>query len=187
MEIENTLKCPSSELRNNIVTNKAYIIIIDGKEFNVYIENVGDYYITGRVAMNKVVMLVDRPGRGGTVVKLVSAQEEAQAIGPGDCLLHSEHCVVASKTLKMVIRINSVDAIEDHWRNLLTDDVFDDEKINPEKLCKTMPVFQEYLDDTSLTERPILFNKTKDSKNHLNNHCNVLKAIQTIEDSSSEG
>lgn len=142
-----TAHLSSHELAGGLVIDRAYVLIIGGREYNVYIEEIGGFYIFGRVAQNKVVVLIDRPGRGGAAAKVVSPQEEKGAVGPGDELLHSEPCVVPSKNLHIRIKLESIDIVEDPWRPLLRDDVFSSGIVNPEALCKAIPAFKPYYVD----------------------------------------
>jgi hypothetical protein len=133
------------ELEQKTDTNKIYVLIINGREHNVYIESIGQYYLFGRVALNKVAVLIDRPGRGGATIKVVLPQDEKNAVGPGDDLIHSVPCVVPSCKFRIRIKLEDVSVIEDPWRPMLLDEVFNqDGSINEEKLCEALPEFKQY-------------------------------------------
>lgn len=134
----------AQELAANIPEGKPCVLIVGGREHNVIIERIGETYVIGRVALNKVVVLVNRPGRGGALAKVVNPQDEKSAVGPGDELIHSEPCVVGSHP-RIRVKISSVDIFEEPFRPflpysaLLTDGVVD-----PDVLCKAIPSFSRY-------------------------------------------
>ena len=133
------------ELDLKTEAGRVYVLIINGREHNVYVESIGQHYLFGRVALNKVAMLIDRPGRGGVVAKVVLPQDEKTAIGPGDDLLHSAPCVVPSDKLNIRIKLEDISVVEDPWRPMLSNDVFnEDGNVNPSKLCEIMQDFKEY-------------------------------------------
>ena len=135
---------PATELRQYLKENKAYVLIIGGKEYNVYIDKIGSHYLFGRVSQNKVALLIDRPGRGGTVTKIVDPQEEMSAVGPGDELIYSEPCVVPSQTLRIRVKLDDVSIIEDPWRPMVGDNVFTSNGIDTNALCEAIPAFSAY-------------------------------------------
>jgi hypothetical protein len=135
----------NQELSEFTESKKVYVLIINGREHNVYITEIGEYYVKGRVAQNKLVMLVNRPGRGGVVVKVVLPQDEKNAVGPGDELLHSAPCVVPSPNLWIRIKLDDISVVEDPWRPMLDDSVFaKDGTINNQALCQIIPSLRNY-------------------------------------------
>jgi hypothetical protein len=131
------------ELAANLRTGRPIVLIVSGREHNVLVQHVGAHVI-GRVALNKVAMLIDRPGRGGPVVKVVSPNDEKSAIGPGDELLHSEPCVVGSSP-RIMVSIESIDIYEEPWRPFLPDSAFlADGSVDCDALCEAMPAFADY-------------------------------------------
>ena len=134
----------ASEIYELITLCKPCVLLVNGREHNVIIEKIGNHYIHGHVSQNKVVMLIDRPGRGGSVVKVVSSNDESAAVGPGDELIHSEPCVVSTK-YKITIAIESVDIFEDPWRPFIPPSVFGEEGVaNCEELCNAIPALKAY-------------------------------------------
>lgn len=134
-----------AELSDTIECKKSYVIIVNGREHNVYVEHIGKNYISGRVALNKIAILVDRPGVGMAVAKVVLPQDEKNAIGPGDDLIHSEPCVVPSLDLKICISIKDISVIEDPWRLMLPDCALNqDGGVDPEILVQAIPSFGQY-------------------------------------------
>ena len=138
-----TTRIASNELSASLVIGKPCVLIVEGREHNIIVEKVSDVYVVGRVALNKFVVLVDRPGRG-TVVKLINPEEEMSAAGPGDELLLSEPCVVCSNP-RIRVKIGSVDVFEDPWRPFLPNiALLPDGSINPDMLCEIIPEFSKY-------------------------------------------
>lgn len=138
------MKSSSEELIQLINTDRAYVLIINGREHNVYITGIGEHYVDGRVAQNKVVVLVNKPGRG-VEVKVVLPQDEKNSVGPGDELLHSAPCVVPSPTLGIRIKIDEISVIEDPWRPMLDDRAFlKDGTIDNKILCQIIPSLRNY-------------------------------------------
>ena len=134
----------SHELKTKLVVGRPYVLIVGGREHNVLVEEVGEAYIFGRVALNRVVALIDRPGRGGAVVKVVAPQDEKSAVGLGDELVHSEPCVIGSKP-GIRISIKSVEIFEDPWRPFLPESAFlCDGSVDPAALILAIPAFAEY-------------------------------------------
>lgn len=135
----------ANELAQTITPNKVYVLMVGSREHNIYIEHIGNFYISGRVAQNKVAVLVDRPGRGGAMIKIILPQDEKTVIGPGNELLHSEPCVVPSQTLRARFLIDDVSVIEDPWRPMIPDSVFlKNGEIDANELCLALPAFQQY-------------------------------------------
>jgi hypothetical protein len=131
-------------MTNHTPTNAAYVMFIDGGQHNVFVESFSDNYIIGKVALNKMVMLVSKPGKKTTFAKLVDSGARGD-IAPGEELLMTEECVTPSKTLHIRVKTSSVSIIEDPWRTLLPSEaVGDDGFIDPKALCAAMPAFKEY-------------------------------------------
>lgn len=133
------------ELSDTIECKKSYVIIVNGREHNVYVEHIGQNYISGRVALNKIAILIDRSCLGIVVAKVVLPHDEKNAIGPGDDLIHSEPCVVPSLNLKICISIKDISVIEDPWRPMLPDDaISQDGSVDAEILVQRIPSFGQY-------------------------------------------
>jgi hypothetical protein len=154
----------SAELRENTKVGRAYVFLIHGREHNVFVETVGNYYFIGRVALNKVVMLINKLTVGKTIVKVVDQSDEQTAVGPGEELVHSEPCVIPSKTLVIRVKIEDVSIAEDPWRPLLGDAAFDkDGSVIPEELCNMIPAFKSYyVKGVGFAENPEVWSKPKE-------------------------
>jgi len=148
----------ANEMRDRVPIDKAYLMFVNGREHNIFVQDVGTYYVTGKIALHKIAMLVNRPGRGGVSIRLVSPNEESHSIAPGEELLHSEPCIVPSKDLNLNIRIEKIDLVEDQWRPVLFDQEIDKQgyplepvlfdkigQIVPSALCEIIPAFKPYL------------------------------------------
>jgi len=136
----------ASEMKARVHAKKAYLMFVNGREHNIYVEDVGNFYIGGKIALHKIAMLIDRPGRGGVVVRFVSPNEESHSVAPGEDLLLSEPCILPSKDLNLQIRLDRVDLVEDQWRPVVDNSVMDSEgKPIPSALCEVIPSFKRYL------------------------------------------
>jgi len=139
----------SEEFKRQVLIEKAYLMFVNGREHNVFVDDIGVFYVGGKIALHKIVMLVDRPGRGGASIRIVSPNEESHAIAPGEELLHSEPCVVPSTNLNLQIKMDKIDLVEDQWRPVLTARTFDmDGLVIPSVLCDIIPSFRKYLSKT---------------------------------------
>lgn len=135
------------ELRESVLPNRAYVFIIGGKEHNVLVDSVGYHYVVGRASVNRAVMLIDRPGRGEPIVRIAVIGEEEKAIKPGESLIHSEQCVMATRC-KIVIRCKKIEIVEEPWRLLLKPSSFaGDGTVIPSALCEDIPAFSKYCKD----------------------------------------
>lgn len=152
-------------LQDSTPENAAYVLLIEGREHNVFVEKITDIYVVGRVALNKTVMLVSQPAKHRTIAKLVD-QNASGAVGPGEELLMSEECVTPSKTLKIRVRISSVDIIEDPWRPLLPSEAVGvDDIVEPKALCDAMPAFKShYVEGQGFVCSPAAWEKAVPSK-----------------------
>ena len=172
------------ELDSKTKSNRVYVLIINGREHNVYVESIGTYYLFGRVALNKVALLIDRPGRGGVISKVVAPQDEKTAIGPGDDLLHSVPCVVPSDKLNIRIKLEDISVVEDPWRPMLPNNVFEEDgNVNPSKLCEIIPDFKQYyVEGKGFVGSPVLWTQgVRAIKSNI-----PLKVVQLEEQDSSE-
>lgn len=134
------------EMKERVNAKKAYLMFVNGREHNIYVEDVGNFYIGGKIALHKIAMLIDRPGRGGIVVKFVSPNEESHAVACGEDLKISEPCILPSKNLNLQIRLDRVDLVEDQWRPVVDSSVMDsDGNPIPSALCEVIPSFKKYL------------------------------------------
>jgi hypothetical protein len=134
------------EMKEKVRVKRAYLMFVNGREHNIYVEDVGNFYIGGKIALHKIAMLIDRPGRGGVVVRFVSPNEESHSVAPGEDLLLSEPCILPSKDLNLQIRLDRVDLVEDQWRPVVDNSVMDgDGKPIPASLCEVIPSFKRYL------------------------------------------
>jgi hypothetical protein len=154
----------ANELNENIKCGRAYVVLINGREHNMLVEKVGSYFLLGRVALNKVVMLINKLTVGKTIVKVVDQSEEQTAVGPGEELVHSEPCVIASKTLGIRVKLDDISIVEDPWRPLLGDSAFnEDGSVIPEELCNMIPAFKSYyVKGVGFAENPAVWSKPKE-------------------------
>ena len=165
---EMTMSMMTDELRNQIEEGKPYVMIVGGREHNVIVERIRFAYISGKVGINKVAMLISRPGRGETIVKVVHPQDERSSVWPGDELLHSEPCVVASsKGIHM--KIDSVEIFEEPWRPYLPATAFkEDGSVDTDVLCKSIPAFDEYrVEGKGLVGSPAAWAPASETKKHI--------------------
>ena len=134
------------ELREGIIINRAYLLMCGGREHNVYITSVGEGYIFGFVAINKTLLLIDKKNASNAVVKVVSPREEQSALDSGDELIHSIPVVTVSDCLKIMVKIDSVDIIEDPWRTFLDPSVVSSSGviINEKELLRILPKLSGY-------------------------------------------
>jgi hypothetical protein len=134
------------ELGADIVPGRAYLLMIGGREHNVCISSVGPRYIFGHVAINKTLLLIDKKGAGNSVARLVLPQDEKGAIAPGDELFHSLPVVTRSESLKIRVRLDAIDVVEDHWRPFLDNETVSPEGkvIDDERLLATLPALASY-------------------------------------------
>ena len=132
-------------LKSDIVLDKAYVLLIGGREHNVCVTSIGAGYIFGRVAINKVLLLIDRKGSGNSIAKVVLPQDEKSAVGPGDELFHSVPVVTASP-FKIRLKVDAIDIIEDPWRTFLSDEIVsqDGKILDEEKLLDALPSLSGY-------------------------------------------
>ena len=160
-----------SELSGEMETSRAYVLLVNGREHNVFVESIGSNYFVGRVALNKTVALVSCQAKGIVEARLVDSVGH-ESVGPGEDLLLSEECVTPSKTLKIRVRIDQVDIVEDPWRPMLDDkfvtkDGSGREIVDPDSLCLAMPAFKaHYMEGKGFVaspaawERPVRSNLT---------------------------
>ena len=134
------------ELRKDIDKGRPYVLLINGREHNVCITQVGFGYVSGFVAINKVLLLIDKKVSGSTVAKVVLPQDEQSAIGPGDELFHSVPVVTASHDLKIKVRIEAIDVFETPWRTFLDDKTVskDGQILDEGLLLAAMPSLSNY-------------------------------------------
>ena len=143
--MENELQTNDSiSLSESTPVNFAYVVLVEGREHNVFVEKITDSYIIGRVALNKAVLLISQPAKHRTIAKLVD-QNSARDVGPGEELLFSEECVTPSRTLKIRVRISDASVIEDPWRPMLPSEAIGiDDVVDPKALCDAMPAFKAH-------------------------------------------
>lgn len=136
----------SAEFASEIEAGRAYVLLINGREHNVRVDKVGGHYLFGVVALNKVLLLIDRKGAGKAIVKVVMPQDEKTAVGPGDELFHSVPVVVPSDSLKIRVKLDSIDVVEDPWRTFIGNDIVNakGELVDEDKLLETLPALSGY-------------------------------------------
>ena len=106
-------------LEKNLILERAYVLLINGREHNVYITSIGSNYIFGFVAINKLFLLIDKKNTAYLDTAVVLPQDENSVVGKFDELLLAIPIVTVSPNLKIRVKIDKIDIIEDPWRPLV--------------------------------------------------------------------